>query len=427
MESSSEYKQKTATMATEEKGTAGDPSQPELNGSEEDQSPHGPEEEEMAEAEVEEQEEPVPHVNVYTQANAPSAAHILQQNIRSRRNQDLGQKNSEAETKTGSRPDRNAGGEPEGKKWYAVRRHRVQAWRDTKHRFRKTKIADWESVAEENVAKWLRERVKEPIRKRCVEVVSGDWGEVLTDLTKQYGKTFVLTGRADLESPGGQFWTGAANAEANLMRRTNACFFLPEQRDEGAGYDVGEQEALLGQAKQMPIHIVDMHILIRGPEELPDFSVTWAKDIKRIGYRHLPRNETVPFFYMPFAVPDTRDQRISKSEIADFLDTLAEKQLETAIDAQASFILLQDFGPGTSPWMGAKAYAKAISKFPDAFDKIVFCVHPRCLEAYKQTLGGKVHRRPLCRFDGNGCHHPAGKHWKRYAHRESEEPEEPKE
>lgn len=348
------------------------------------------EEEQNGEAPVLKHLKPVSHVNVYTQAGGLSAADIVRKNLQKAKVEDEEGEEGGGGENENSTPDSRASQEPYGRKWYAVRKSRVQVWRNTKQCFRNTKIVDWEDAAYANVARWSQERVKEPIAKRCVEVVTGDWGTVLHDLTVRYGEWFVLSARVDPEQPGGQFWTGAANMEADLMRRTNASFFIPRGPD--AEYEVEDWEQLLGCKDTLPLHTTNTHILIRGPEELPDFDTTWSSNISHVGYRHFKKTEIVPFFYMPFAVEDTRDRQLRKGELATEVDALAETMLRTVAKGNGRFLLLQDFGPGISPYMGAKAFSKAIDKFPDAFDKVVFCVHPRCEKAYRETLEGKVHR-----------------------------------
>ena len=83
------------------------------------------------------------------------------------------------------------------------------------------------ALAEANVRRWFAERqaTSTPPSSSCeVRVLPGDWGQVVLDLTREYGKCFAALNMANAYGPGGGYAQGMVAQEENMFRRLQNSF-----------------------------------------------------------------------------------------------------------------------------------------------------------------------------------------------------------
>lgn len=189
--------------------------------------------------------------------------------------------------------------------------------------------------AAENLARWRRERAKEP-RGFEIRVSPGDWGEVTGALTRELGELFAVLNMANAYKPGGAYVEGTAAQEENMFRRTDCHFRITDDVIDPARdrYRPHVTELLSAAHGRVLLDTAHPRVCLRGAEDLSRAD---------LGYRWLADDELFPFLELRAAAQDLRDGRPFDEDEAR---ARIEAQLDTLRDAGVRYAVLSAFGCG---------------------------------------------------------------------------------
>ncbi|MBL4867713.1 MAG: DUF2263 domain-containing protein [Pseudomonadales bacterium] len=222
-------------------------------------------------------------------------------------------------------------------------------------------------LAQTNLQRWSDTRGS-TIDSPCVQIISGDWGDVTHSMTKQYGRCFAVLNMANAFVPGGAYVEGAVAQEENMFRRTDCHFRVgSEEYDASLDQYVPEMTALLS-AERGKVYLDTVHprVCIRGPEK---------RSCHDLGYEWLAEDEVFPFFELRASAQDLRDG-------SDFSESSTRQriaaQLDTLMDQNKSYVIFGAFGCGAflNPAdRVAKLYRDEIHKRQRHFTVIAFAIY----------------------------------------------------
>ncbi|RYH05864.1 poly(ADP-ribose) glycohydrolase domain-containing protein [Tropicimonas sp. IMCC6043] len=246
-----------------------------------------------------------------------------------------------------------------------VRRRAVL--RETLKRFISAEPPDkYRAMATLNLARW-REEAKGPDPEGEVRVLSGDWGDVTLQLTKEFGVCFAALNMANAYVPGGGYVEGMVAQEENMYRRTDCHFHIgPEEYDEARDLYFPEMTQLL-QAVEGRVYLdtARPRVCLRGAED---------RSQSDLGYAWLPDNLVFPFFELRASAQDLRDG--SHFDPAEARNRIAA-QLDTLRNAHVRHVVLGAFGCGAfqnPPSEVARLYRKEIDRRRNDFALIAFAI-----------------------------------------------------
>lgn len=222
-------------------------------------------------------------------------------------------------------------------------------------------------AAASNLARWAAQAPGEP-DDLIVRVESGDWGEVTSAATREFGRTFAMLNMANAFVPGGAYVEGTAAQEENMFRRTD-CHFAITDAEYDAATDRYHPEltALIeGRAGRVYLDTTTPRICIRGREDRsrPD-----------LGYALLPDDEVFAFYELRAAAVDLRGARRYDAEE---MRRRIEAQFATLTEAGVRHVVLGAFGCGAfgNPAdQVAELYRDAIAAHCDDFSVIIFPIY----------------------------------------------------
>lgn len=217
--------------------------------------------------------------------------------------------------------------------------------------------------ARRNIAHWSSRIMAAHNRDLILRVVSGDWGVVTGDLTREFGKTFAVLNMANAYTFGGGYLKGCAAQEENMFRRTD-CHFA----NDGVGSDGKYSHAMssLLNAERGLVYIdMNPRVCFRGPEDvaLPGF-----------GYEQLHHHFIFPFYELRAAAKDLRGGKTFN--YTKCLERVIA-QFETLRQNGIRHVVFSAFGCGAfenpAPEV-ARAYRDALTRYRQYFDVIVFAI-----------------------------------------------------
>jgi hypothetical protein len=226
--------------------------------------------------------------------------------------------------------------------------------------------AEFQRLAQQNLARW-RADANDVVSRDCVRVCSGDWGEVTSQLTAEYGQTFAVLNMANAFGPGGAYVEGAPAQEENMFRRTDCHFYLTAaEMDPAAERYLPEMSDRLNAVHgRVFLDVANPRVCVRGPEDRAE---------PNLGYPWLTHDAVFPFYELRAAAVDLRDGRP--------FDPVEGRrricaQLDTLVDAGVRYAVLSAFGCGAfrNPAREvASLYRAAIDTRQEHFDCVAFAI-----------------------------------------------------
>ena len=207
-------------------------------------------------------------------------------------------------------------------------------------------IQKYHRIATSNLERWHQQsRVGDRSGTCKVIVSSSDWGEMTSQLTKEYGTMFAVLNMASAHVPGGGYTEGCPAQEENMFRRTDCHFSI--RRDDRQNvvlsndpfdadllYSPQMSRLLQGKDGKVYLDMDNPRVCTRGPEE---------KDRVDLGYHFLPKDEIFPFYELRAAAVDLRGgKRFNEDEMRRRI----RAQLDTLVEAGVRHAVLSAFGCG---------------------------------------------------------------------------------
>jgi hypothetical protein len=215
------------------------------------------------------------------------------------------------------------------------------------------------------------------------EILTGDWGEVTQQLSKEAGKVYAVLNMANGSEPGGGYLEGWGAQEENMFRRTDCHFFITdEMMNDAKSRYTPEMSALINareradRPKEFEVYLdKEERVCIKGREDITD---------ARLGYPDLPANECFLFYELRSAAinlfdnghggyletPNSFNKGIMREKIAAQLDTLIANNIRS--------VVLSAFGCGAfgnPPKEVAQLYKEELEKRAGEFHDVVFAVY----------------------------------------------------
>ncbi|MCC9608140.1 DUF2263 domain-containing protein [Blastopirellula sp. JC732] len=222
-------------------------------------------------------------------------------------------------------------------------------------------------LAQQNLKRWRASRADADGTLR-VEVISGDWGDVVAQLTREYGECFAALNMANSYVPGGAYVEGAAAQEENMFRRTDCHFRIrDDQYDPKLDQYFPEMTRLLtAHDGEVYLDTLQPRVCIRGSED---------RGLDDLGYPWLADEAIFPFYELRAAACDLRDGSPFEPEemrrrIVAQLDTLQSQGVRHAV--LGAFGCGAFMNPATEV---AKIYQEEIAKRADDFAVIAFAIY----------------------------------------------------
>ena len=199
-----------------------------------------------------------------------------------------------------------------------------------------------------------------------VRIVEGDWGEVTSQLTKEFGTRFVVLNMANGTRFGGGYLHGSAAQEENMFRRTDCS--LMDSGVSGGNYSQAMSDLINGKNGRVYIDAVNPRVCFRGRED-PNES--------DLGYRFLRDDEVFEFYEMRAAAVDLRKS----------FRTFDRTECERRIKAQFAPLLTQKKTPVVLSAFGCGAFLNPTdtvaeiyrdllrTTYAHLFQVVVFAVH----------------------------------------------------
>lgn len=221
-------------------------------------------------------------------------------------------------------------------------------------------------LADLNLDRWRSERVASEA-KLHVEVLPGDWGEVVHSLTQTHGACFAVLNMANAYVPGGAYVEGAIAQEENMFRRTDCHFQVAEDEYDARldRYLPKMTRLLSAQDGVVYLDTERPRVCIRGPED---------RSRADLGYPWLPEAQVFPFFELRAAAQDLRDG--SEFDPDDVLRRISA-QLNTLREHRIRHVVFGAFGCG--PFRNpahrvARIYREQIARRREDFSVIAVAI-----------------------------------------------------
>ena len=217
--------------------------------------------------------------------------------------------------------------------------------------------------ASRNLAHW-RSSIGAPHQGLILRVVSGDWGVVTGDVTREFGETFAVLNMANAITFGGGYLRGCAAQEENMFRRTD-CHFANNGVGPNGKYTHGMSSLINAENGFVHLDIANPRVCFRGPEDvsLPGF-----------GYEQLHPHSIFPFYELRAAAKDLRGGKTFN--YAKCLERIIA-QFRTLKQNGIRHVVLSAFGCGAfenpAPQV-ARAYREALTRYRGDFDVVIFAI-----------------------------------------------------
>jgi hypothetical protein len=248
-----------------------------------------------------------------------------------------------------------------------VRRREVL--RETLDRLREASPpGKYHAMAERNLEAWSKPPRATSSSRQSVRVLSGDWGEVTLELTRDHGACFAVLNMANAYVPGGAYVEGAKAQEENMFRRTDCHFRIgTDEYDRAADRYRPEWTSLIsGENGRVYLDTENQRVCLRGPED---------RSRSDLGYEWLSEEQIFPFYELRSAAKDLRDgSPFSPSAMRKRIAA----QLDTLIKQGVRHVVLGAFGCGAfrNPAESvAGIYREQISERRSHFTVIAFAIY----------------------------------------------------
>ena len=235
-------------------------------------------------------------------------------------------------------------------------------------------LAGYKRAAEENLAQWKQQSATAD-RARKVRVMSGDWGDVTLQASKETGHTYAVLNMANAYSVGGGYLRGAIAQEENIYRRSDCHNYIEQDEVKEINIAAGrmlytEEMTHLINAQHGKVYLDAEHarVCFRGPEIPGDPAASYLK---------LSKENCFLFYEMKSAAVDLR-QRAGTSDDRESMRLKIEAQLFTLIKHGIRHVVLGAFGCGAfrnPPQEVALLYQEALKQYGAYFDDVVFAVY----------------------------------------------------
>jgi len=244
---------------------------------------------------------------------------------------------------------------------------RRQVLRETIAAFDQSDPSDrYRRLAKDNLDRW-HAMSNATESRTCVDVVSGDWGEVTRLLTRTHGVCFAVLNMANAYVPGGAYVEGAVAQEENMFRRTDCHFQIGEGEYDLRldRYRAEMTKLLSGEDGHVYCDAQSPRVCIRGPED---------RSRADLGYCWLREDEVFPFFELRAAALDLRDG-------SDFDPSEARKRIAAQLDTLRGHgirhVVLGAFGCGAfrnPSYRVAQIYQEEINERSEDFAVVAFAI-----------------------------------------------------
>jgi len=227
--------------------------------------------------------------------------------------------------------------------------------------------AERHSVARGNLERWAaaaRAAGRSRGQRAVVRVVSGDWGDVAGQLTREFGTMFAVLNMANGSRFGGGYLQGCGAQEENMFRRTD-CSFANNGVDHAGRYERRTADLVSGGPGRVFLDVRRPRLCLRSKEEA---------GAPGLGYRWLGDGEIFPFLELRAAAQDLRGGRRFDRALCQ---RHVEAQLATLEDAGVRHVVLSAFGCGAfeNPAREvARCYRDALSRRLGSFDVVAFAI-----------------------------------------------------
>ncbi|MFT7537163.1 MAG: hypothetical protein ACI85K_003120 [Hyphomicrobiaceae bacterium] len=240
---------------------------------------------------------------------------------------------------------------------------RRQVLRETVAKLMREGVGPYQELARANVRRWQAEAHPE---SPTLAVLQGDWGEVTSRLTRQYGAIFAVLNMANAYVPGGGYLEGMVAQEENMFRRTDCHFYIADSQldPDGRRYRPDMTDRIEGESGRVYLDLSQPRVCVRGPEVVGRME----------GYEWLPDDEVFPFYELRAAA---RDYRNGDAFDAEDARRRICAQLETLVDAKQRHVVLGASGCGAfaNPAASiARIYKEELAHRAGAFDCVAFAV-----------------------------------------------------
>jgi len=167
-------------------------------------------------------------------------------------------------------------------------------------------------------------------------VEKGDWGDVTSMVTKEYGQIFAVLNMANAYAAGGGYVEGMPAQEENMFRRTDCHYFVTAEdyNQEQDRYHPKKTDLLNAVNGKVFLDNITPRVCIRGSEN---------RQQADLGYPWLKEEEHFPFFELRAAAEDLR---YGGGFSPDSCRMRVRAQLETLQDKGIKHAVLSAFGCG---------------------------------------------------------------------------------